>query len=60
MHRGTFSAASKFNDPCFFKAVVVNALGAALLVRVEAEGVCSAHTLDEYGRKAYFPAMVLH
>ena len=36
--------AGKFNDPYFFKAVVVNALGAALLVRLETEAVCSAHT----------------
>ena len=31
----------EFNDPCLFKAVIVNALGAALLVRIETDGVCS-------------------
>ena len=31
----------KFNDPCFFKSLIVNALGAALLVRIVNEGVCS-------------------
>ena len=41
MHRGTFSAASEFNDPSLCKAVIVNTLGAALLVRIETDGVCS-------------------
>ena len=31
----------EFNDPCFFKALIVTALGATLLVRIETDGVCS-------------------
>lgn len=31
----------EFNDPCLFKAVIVNVLGAALLVRIETDGMCS-------------------
>ena len=31
----------KFNDLCFFKSLIVNALGTALLVRIVNEGVCS-------------------
>ena len=31
----------EFNDPCLFKAVIVNILGATLLVRIETDGMCS-------------------
>ena len=31
----------KFSDPWLFKAVIVTALGATLLVRIETEGMCS-------------------